>query len=211
MKIVGLVDNAREEGYASDIEPVIYACGFLRWLPDSDFLVQMQADPATFVHAIREAVHSIEPARAVYSVQTLSDALSDTLWHQRFRTKLLGGFSSIALILAAVGLYGVLAYMVAQRTREFGVRIALGATRAQIGTEIVRSAGPLIAAGLTSGIVVAAVVAKLMRSLLAVTSISDVAVYSSAAGVLLGAAALACVIPGRRATSISPTAALREQ
>lgn len=211
MRIVGLVDNAREEGYAKDVEPVIYTCGFLRWLPDSDFLVQTRANPATFAHTVREAVHTIEPARAVYSVQPLSDALSDTLSRERFRTKVLGGFSSIALILAAIGLYGVLAYMVAQRTREFGVRIALGATRAQIGAEIVRSAGPLVAAGLASGIVVAAVVAKLMGSLLVNTSPLDLAAYSSAAGVLSGAALLACVIPGLRATSISPTVALREQ
>ena len=211
MRIVGVVENVHEEGYAREVEPTVYACGYLRWLPDSDFLVRTRTEPGTMARAVRETIRTIEPGRAVYSVRPLADALSDTLSQQRFRTMLVGGFSFIALTLAAIGLYGVMAYMVARRTREFAVRIALGATRGQIAAEIARSAGTLMITGSAVGIVVAVIASRILSSWLAGIHISDMIAYLSAASVLLLAALLACVIPARRATSISPTDALREQ
>jgi len=211
MKIVGVVANAREEGYAAEMEPIVYSCGFLRWFPDAHFLIRTERTPVTLAHAVRESIHEIDPGRAVYSLLPLSDALSETLSQQRFRAMLVSAFSAIALTLAAIGLYGVMTYMVAQRTREFGVRIALGASPAQIAREIARSAGMLIVAGGAIGILLAVLVSKLLGSQFAGIHTSDPTAYLTAAGVLIGAAIVACLVPGRRATSLSPTEALREQ
>jgi putative ABC transport system permease protein len=211
MRIVGVVNNAHEEGYAADIEPTVYACGYLRWLPDSDFLILTRSQPATMARAVRETIHSIEPGRAVYSVRPLADALADTLSQQRFRTMLVAAFSSIALTLATIGLYGVMTYMVTRRTREFALRMALGATRGQVAAEIARSAGTLTIAGGAIGALLAVFFSKILSSWLTGIRVSDVVAYSSAAGVLLFAALVACFIPGRRATSVNLTEALRDQ
>ena len=210
MRIVGVVNDAHEEGYARDIEPTVYACGYLRWLPDSDFLIRTRSQPATMARAVRESIHTIEPGRAVYSARPLADALSETLSQPRFRTMLVTAFSSIALILAAIGLYGLMAYMVVRRAREFALRMALGATRGQVAAEILRSAGTLTVTGGAIGILLAVFFSKLLSSWLAGIRVSDVIAYSSAAGVLFLAALVACFIPGRRATSINLTEALRE-
>jgi putative ABC transport system permease protein len=210
MRIVGVVNNVHEEGYASDIEPTVYACGYLRWLPDSDFLIRTRG-PRGMARSAREAIHVADPGRAVYSVRPLEDALSDTLSQQRFRTMLVGAFSFVALTLAAIGLYGVMAYMVARRTREFALRMALGATRGQIASEIARSAGRVTMTGAAVGTLLAVLVSRILSSWLTGIGISDVFAYSCAAGVLLPAALFACLIPGRRATMINLTEALREQ
>jgi len=211
MEIVGVVRDVREEGYARESEPMTYACGFLRYWPDSDFLIQIRDHSATMTSAVREAIQAIEPARAVYSVRPLTDVLSGTLSQNRFRALLVSLFSVMALTLAAIGLYGVMAYMVTQRTREIGIRVALGARPSQIVGEVLRSGGVLAGAGAAAGIALAAVTSRLVATLLYGIRPTDVTTYLSATGVLVGVALLACLIPGRRATSIDPTEALREQ
>jgi putative ABC transport system permease protein len=207
--IVGVVGDAQEEGPTVDYRPMIYACGYLRYWPNSDFLIQSRS-PAALATIVRPALHRIEPSRPVYAVRTLADALDGSLATARFRTLLVTVFSALALLLAAIGLYGVMAYMVSQRTREIGVRIALGARRGQIVGEILRSGGGLAAAGATVGVVLAAASSRMLGSLLFGIQASDLATYATATGVLLGAALLACLIPTRRATAIDPTSALRE-
>jgi putative ABC transport system permease protein len=209
IKIVGVVGNAREEGYSHPIEPIVYSCGFLRWLPDSDFLIQTAGQPATLARAAREAVHAIDPGRAVYSVQPLADALSGTLSQNRFRTGLVGAFSVIALTLAAIGLYGVMTYMVSQRTREYGIRLAFGASPATIAVEIIRSASVLAVAGGAVGLMLAAMASRVLGALISGVGPTDPVTYLSAAGVLFGAALVACLSPGWRAMSVDPIEALR--
>jgi len=208
-KVVGVAD-AREDGPGSEPQPLIYACGFLRYWPDSDFLIQAR-NPVALANAAREAIRTVEPARPVYSVRPLPDALQGALSQARFRTLLLSLFSMMALTLAAIGLYGVMAYMVAQRTREFGIRVALGARPGQIVGEIVRSGGALAVAGAAAGIALAAAASRMVSTLLYGIGPSDMTTYLSATGGLFGVALLACLIPSKRATSIDPTAALREQ
>jgi putative ABC transport system permease protein len=210
IKIVGVAGNAREEGYVQPVEPIVYSCGFLRWLPDSDVLIQTAGQPATLARAAREAIHVIEPARAVYSVQPLADALSGTLSQHRFRTLLLGAFSVVALTLAAIGLYGVMTYMVSQRRREFGIRLAFGASPSTIAVEILRSAGLLAVAGGAVGLMLAAVASRVLTALIAGVRPTDPAAYLVAAGILFGVALIACLSPGWRGISVDPAEALRE-
>jgi len=209
-EIVGVVADAREDGHNKEPQPVIYACGYLRYWPDADYLIQ-SARPASMANAVRAAIRTIEPSRPIYSVRPLTDALQGALSQTRFRTRLVTLFSVLALTLAAIGLYGVMAYMVTQRTREIGIRIALGARPARIAGEILRSGGVLVATGAAAGVVLALVAARLMTTLLYGVPPTDPATYLAATSVLLGVAILACLIPGRRATSIDPTQALREQ
>jgi putative ABC transport system permease protein len=208
--IVGVVADAREDGHGKEPQPLIYSCGFLRFWPDSDFLIQTR-NPLALAGAAQETVRKIEPSRPVYSVRPLTDALQGALSQTRFRTLLVSLFSMMALTLAAIGLYGVMAYMVSQRTREIGIRVALGARPGQIVGEIMRSGGVLVLAGTAVGIALAAAASRMLSTLLYGVRPSDITSYLSATAVLLGVALLACLIPGRRATSIDPTQALREQ
>jgi putative ABC transport system permease protein len=155
-------------------------------------------------------MREIEPARPVYAVRPVTEALSGALAPARFRTALLSVFSVIALALAAIGLYGVMAYLVSERTREIGVRVALGARPGQIIAAIVRSGFLLAAAGAAAGAGLAAGTSRLFGTLLYGIASYDPAAYGSALAVLGAAALLACLIPGFRAASIDPTRALRE-
>lgn len=207
--VVGVVADARENGSGVPPQPMIYACGFLRYWPDSDYLIQTR-NPALLANAAREAIHAIEPARSVYAVRPLAHALENALSQVRFRSVAVSLFSLLALTLAAVGLYGVMAYMVSQRTREIGVRVALGARPAQIAGFMLRSAGVLAGAGAAMGIAVAAGAYRMLGTLLYGVSSFDAGAYVTAIGVLLAVALVATLIPSRRALSIDPTRALRE-
>jgi putative ABC transport system permease protein len=209
-RIVGVVADAREDGPAREPQALIYACGFLRYWADSDVLIQTR-NPMALSGAVRAAIHDIEPRRPVYSMRPLPDALRRALSQTRFQTLLLSLFSMMALALAAIGLYGVMAYMVSQRTREIGLRVALGARPGQVVGEILRSGGALAGAGAGAGIVLAAAASRLLSALLYGVRPSDMTAYLAATGVLFAAAFLACLIPGKRGASIDPTEALREQ
>ncbi|MCW5981819.1 MAG: ABC transporter permease [Bryobacteraceae bacterium] len=209
VRIVGVVADAREDGHGAAPQPLIYACGFLRYWPDSDFLIQTR-EPAAIATAVRQAVQAAEPGRAVYSVRPLADALHGALAQTRFRTLLVGLFSMLALALAAIGLYGVMAYMVSQRRREIGIRVALGARPSRIVAEVLRSAGTLTIVGAAAGLALAAAASRTVGALLYGIRPSDAATYASATGVLVGAALLACLVPSRRAATVDPVEALRE-
>jgi len=210
IRIVGVVENAREEGYARPVEPIVYLCGFLRWLPDSDFLIRVNGEPARLARAAREAIAAIEPGRAVYAVQPLPDILSATLSQYRLRTVLLGAFSIIALTLAAVGLWGVMAYMVSQRRREFAVRLALGAQPIAIALQIARSAGMVTMAGGGVGLLTTAAALRMSRALMAGVQISDPTAYLIGVAALLGTVVVASISPGWRAMSVDPVEILRD-
>jgi predicted permease len=208
-RIVGVVANVREDGASKEAAPTIYACGYLRFWPDSDVVVRTAGDPASVTNALRQAIRAIEPDRPVYAIQPLTDAMSDTLAQDRFRTALLSLFSTMALTLAAVGLYGVMAYMVAQRTKEIGVRVALGAQQGQILSMVLRSGGKLTMAGAIAGIVLAVLVTRFVGTLLYEIVPFDMPTYLAAAIVLSTVAFFACLIPARHAAAIDPVRVLR--
>lgn len=209
-RIVGVVGDVKEDGHGSAPPPVIYACGYLRFWPDADILVRT-SNVGALASGVRRELQALEPSRPVYGIRPLSEALYGALAQARFRTLLISLFSFLALALSAIGLYGVMAYMVSQRTREIGVRVALGARPSQIVTDVLRSGGVLAIAGTVAGVLLAVAASRLMRTQLYGVGPSDLATYLSAIVVLIVVALLACLIPGRRATSIDPIEALREQ
>jgi putative ABC transport system permease protein len=208
-RIVGVVANVREDGVNKEIAPVIYACGYLRFWPDSDFVVRTAGDPAGMTNSVRQEIRAIEPSRPVYAVQPLTDVMAGTLAQDRFRIVLLSLFSTMALMLAAVGLYGVMAYMVAERTKEIGVRLALGARPGQILSTILYSGGKLTMAGAIAGMLLAVLTMRLVSSLLYGVHAFDTLTYLATIMVLIAVAFLACLIPARHATAIDPVQALR--
>jgi len=167
-------------------------------------------DPATLFREMRAAVRQIDPSVKTLKMTSVEKDVADTIAQQRFTTLLLSGFAVLAVALAAIGLYGVLSYSVAERTREIGVRIALGATPSNLAAEIVRGGVVLSAIGLVLGLVAANWGARLLRSVLFSVGDHDAASYVAAGVLLLGVSIIACLVPMRRAMSVDPVIAMRD-
>ena len=174
-------------------------------------VVRTSTDPAGLTDAIRNEIRAVEPVTVIYNVGTMEARLHDSLARQRFSTVMLGAFAAFALLLAAVGVYGVMSYLVAQSTHDIGVRMALGAHTGNIVALVVKQGMALGGIGIAGGLIGAAVLTQLMSSLLFGVSTHD-AVTFSAAAVVLGAVALAAtVIPATRAMLVDPMVMLREE
>jgi putative ABC transport system permease protein len=173
-------------------------------------LLRAKGDPLQLVSAAREAVQSVDSNLPIFNIRTLETQLSNELVTQRLSVILVGLFSVLALLLAAVGLYGVLAYSIAQRTREIGIRIALGAESGTILTLVVRQGLTIVGIGLIAGIISSIILTHLIQSLLYGVSGTDPVALLTAVGVLALAAFLACLVPALRAIRVDPITALRE-
>jgi putative ABC transport system permease protein len=173
-------------------------------------LLRAKGDPQGLVSAVREAVQSADPNLPVFNIRTMENQLSNELVTQRLSVVLVSLFSILALLLAAVGLYGVLAYSIAQRTREIGIRIALGAESGSILNLVVRQGLIIVGIGLAAGIIGSLILTRLIQSLLYGISGTDPIAVLMAVSVLGLAAFLACVVPALRAIRIDPMIALRE-
>ena len=172
-------------------------------------LARTDGPPAALATAIRSRIAAIDRGVPLYAVGTVSDALDGYLLRRRFQTLLLGLFSAIALVLAAVGIYGLIQYSVAQRTREIGVRMALGGTSGQVVSMILRQGLAVALPGLAAGMVCALLLARALSALLFGVAATDLANVLVTAGILLATTLLACWLPARRASRIDPMTALR--
>jgi ABC-type antimicrobial peptide transport system permease subunit len=166
-------------------------------------------DPGALAQALTREARAIEPNVPVYDVKTMTERLSDSLARRRFAMTALGLFALVAMLLAAVGIYGVMSYSVAQRTREIGVRVALGASRWDVLGLVLRRGMLLAALGIGAGLAGALPLARVLGSLLFGVSASDPVTYAAISLLLALAALLACYIPARRATKVDPMVALR--
>ena len=176
------------------------------------FLVTRSSSDATPLSAaITREIHSVDPTAVVYGIRSMQDRLYDSLARQRFASTMLSAFASFALLLAAVGLYGVMSYLVSQSTRDIGVRIALGARPGDIIAMVVRQGMELLAVGILAGLAGAAAVTRVMASLLFGVSAIDAATFAAVPGILATVAFAATAIPALRATRVDPMVALREE
>ena len=174
-------------------------------------LVRTTGDPSAIVPAIARAVQDIDPAQPVYQVRRLHDWLNESAAQPRFTTTLTGGFAVVALLLAAVGVYGVLSYSVAQRTQEIGVRMAIGAERAQIVRLVLRGGMTPALSGIVVGLLSAFALSRVLETLLFEVGARDPITYSTVGVMLALVAMVACYIPAARATRIDPVIALRAE
>jgi putative ABC transport system permease protein len=174
------------------------------------FLVTRTAnDPTSAAGAVRGVVRSLDSELPVFRVMTMEQLVADSMAERRFAVFLLGIFAAIAMILAAVGLYGVMAYSVTQRTHELGIRLALGARQGDVLKLVVGQGMALAGVGLVVGIGAAFALTRLMSTLLFGVSATDPLIFTAISAVLAGVALLACLIPARRATKVDPIVALR--
>jgi putative ABC transport system permease protein len=210
IEIIGITGDVHERGPAQPAEPLIYWCGYSPYWPDPRFIVG--ADPArpVSIGTIRAAMLEIEPKRAVYGTQPLTDTLAVAMSQQRLAAMLLAVFASSTLGLAAMGLYGVLSQLVTARRREIGVRIALGARAAQILASVVGQAALVTGLGIAAGVAASLVLARFMTSLVFGVTTHDPITFMFVPVALAAVAGVAAFVPARRAASVDPMRALRE-
>jgi putative ABC transport system permease protein len=210
MQITGVVSDIRKHGYAHDPQPTFYWCG----LPSTPFaavLLRTAADPLSLAEAVRRRMREIDPNRAVYDVQRLSDSVSSTLTERRFQIALLGSFAATALLLAAIGLYGVTSFLVSERTREIGLRAALGATPSRIFGQILREGAVMTAAGVAFGLAASVALTRYIGSFLFSVAPTDPITFLAVPMLLACVCAIALWLPAHRATNIDPMEALRQE
>jgi predicted permease len=206
--VIGVVSNARDLGVETDAEPELYLPGFGT---HAVILLRTNIDPAGVAAEVRDAVRELDPNQPIYHVQTVDEVLSDSLARQKMTAVLLGIFALLALTLASIGIYGVIAYSVTQRTREIGVRMAIGANRANILFLILREAAALTGIGILAGLVGAFVCVHFVSALLFQTSSVDPLSIGVSVFALLIVAMLAAALPAGRAATINPMEALRSE
>ena len=210
-EVVGIVGDVRQDGPSEPEYRGVYLPYAQRPTSTLFFLVKSDVDATSLAQPVRQAVSTIDSKLPLFAVRTLDEVLSRSLAPRTFATSLFGAFGSVALLLAALGLYSVVAYVVAQQTREIGIRMALGATWSTIVGLVLRRGGVLVAAGVVVGGVVAAAAGRLIESMLFDVSPFDPVAFAAAAAALTVAALAACVVPARRAARIDPMEALRHE
>ena len=209
--IVGVVGDERFHGVAEAAPPAVYAPLAQAPTTAGSLLVRARGEPLALAGAVRSAIRETDPALAVFGVEALDETLSRSVGPRRFTVLLLGLFAALALSLAVVGVHGVLSYSVAQRTREIGIRMALGASRGRVTGMVLGQGTGLISLGVLLGLAGAWVLSRLLRGLLFGVSATDPAIFAGVAGLLLLVSLLACYLPARRATRVDPAVALRAE
>jgi ABC-type antimicrobial peptide transport system permease subunit len=205
------VGDSRRDDLQTAPLPAIYLPHQMFTLPYMAVVVRSDASEATIAAAVRSAVRTLDPELPIQEVQTLDRVLERVTGQPRFRALLTGAFAGAALLLAAVGLYGLISYTVAQRRPELAVRLALGATPGQVGRLVLGQGLMLAGAGVLLGIAGAFAATRLLEGLLFSISATDPGVYSALAAVILVVAALASLVPARRAMRVDPMTALRAE
>jgi putative ABC transport system permease protein len=207
--ILGVVSNARTFGIDSDPRPEIFIPHAQFRLPQMTLVARTAGDPSQHVNAIRAQIRAVNRNIPITGVQTMEQLLSRSVAARRFTMALLSVFAGLALILAAVGIFGVMSYAVTERTREIGIRMALGARAGDVVKVIVRQGMRLALIGIVLGLAASFALAPLMQSLLFGVSPTDPVTFIVLAFLLAAVALAACHLPARRAAKVDPMVTLR--
>ena len=208
-EIVGIVGDVKHNSVIDEPGYDLYYACFQSYSKQTHFVVRTQGDPMTQATAIKRAIWQVAPDTGIFNVMPVTRLTANTIWQSRVWTLLFGIFSTLALVLATAGVYGVMAFFVAQRTREIGIRIALGAQWSDVQRLVLKSGMSLVAIGLAIGVAGALALTRLMRSLLFEVAPTDFPTFAAVALCVIAAALLSCYIPARRATKVDPLVALR--
>jgi putative ABC transport system permease protein len=209
MTVVGIVGNVKSDGFDQPDQPHLYHPIFQ--FPSYAMAIYLKTDvaPSSVTQALREQVRAVDRDLPVFGETTMTQVAAESVSRRKFAMQLVGLFGVLALLLAGVGIYGVIAYSVTQRTREIGIRVALGASRTAILRWVLRQGMILTVAGIAVGLIGAVALTRLLRSLLFGVGPMDVVTYGVLAVVLGVVALIACYVPARRATKVDPLIALR--
>jgi predicted permease len=212
LTIIGIVGDVRDNGLDRDPRPTVYTDYFQRPAATAEFsiVVRSGGDVAVLTNAIRREARALNPEMPT-KFETIEEIVSASFDNRRFSMVMLGIFAGSALILAMVGLYGVLAYITSQRTHEIGIRMALGARRFDMLGMIFRQSFTLVLAGVAVGILASIGLTRLLATMLYGVRNTDVVTYAGVVSLLVAAAALASYIPARRAMKVDPMVALRHE
>jgi putative ABC transport system permease protein len=213
MEVVGVVSDVKQ-ALATEASAELYIpyrqSDKIRPVLSMSLIVRTESDPLSLANSVRRVVHDVDSNQPVSKIRTMDENIADSISQPRFRTTLLSVFAAIALVLAAIGIFSVMAYSVAQRTREIGVRVAIGATRSQIFRLIVGYAMRLTVIGAVLGMSVALLLTRYVSTLLFHVESYDPVTLAGIAVVIMLVAVSACYVPARRATRVDPVTALRQ-
>jgi predicted permease len=213
--IIGVVGDVRQAGL--DREPLAEIhlpynhFRFGQWIDDVTLVVKTHVAPTSVTAALRDTVRSVDADQPLYQVLTMEEVIGGSVAARRLNLMLLGTFALIALVLATAGLYGVISYLVAQRTREIGIRVALGARTRDVVWLVMRQGGRLTAVGIAVGIAGALGLSRIMESLLYGVSPRDPLTLGALAALLGGVALMATWLPARRAARVDPVIAIKSE
>ncbi len=209
--VVGVVSDVRQSGLAGDVMPEVYS-------PELDdaggalsFVIRVAGNPTHFTSAVRAAVAEVEPNQPIHNLMTMEQRLANTTTSRRLNTALLGSFAAIALLLAVVGIYGMMAHAVTERRREIGVRMALGAQRGDVLRLVLTRALRIVIAGLILGLAGAAGVTRVLQTFLFGVTPTDPITFVIVTLLLMGVGLMAAWLPARRAAKVDPMVALRTE
>lgn len=209
--IVGVVSDVRRRSLDQPPRPAVYLPYTSFMLPYMGAMIRTERGAAAVTPTIKSIVAQLDPDLPIGDVTTIEEIIADSTGEPRFRSYLIAGFALLALLLAAVGVYGLISFTVTQRVPEIGVRLALGASPRQVFAQVIGHGLKLAAFGIALGLVAAAAATTIVKSLLFNTSTTEPAVYISLSVLLLAMAALACYVPARRAMRVDPVTALRSE
>jgi putative ABC transport system permease protein len=210
-EVVGIVADVKHYGLDSEPRAELFMPAWQQPLNGMSLVVRTASDPKPFVDSVRRVVLAIDAEQPIYDTSTMADVVSRSVFLPRISTVLLAAFAALALLLAVLGIYGVVSYTVGQRTRELGVRMALGADAAATMRLVVGRSMLLIAGGTVCGLIASVAVARAIAGLLFAVGPLDPLVYVSVSALLAAAGLVATVIPARRATKVDPIVALRAE
>jgi putative ABC transport system permease protein len=209
--VVGVVSDVRQSGLAGDVTPEVYSPELEDAGGALSFVIRVTGEPAGLISAVRRVVAEVEPNQSLHNVMTMEQRLANTTTSPRLNTALLGSFAAVALLLAAVGIYGVMSYSVTQRRREIGVRMALGAQKSDVLGLILHGGLRLTLFGVAIGLAGAFALTRYLSSQLYSVKATDPLTFLGVAVALTGVALLACWLPARRAARVKPMEALRNE
>lgn len=207
--IVGVSANARQTSLAIPPQPSIFLAQAQSPMYYGALVVRTRTSPAALAHAVAETVHAVDPDQAISNVESMEQVVEQSVARPRLEAFLLGVFAVLALLLAAIGLYGLLAYSVARRTREIGIRMALGANTSRLVGGVVREGLGLVLAGMLAGLVAALALTRLLASLLYDVKPTDPLTFLGVCGLLLVVGLCAAWVPARRVVAVDPARSLR--
>jgi predicted permease len=209
--IVGVVGDMKSDGFDAPIAPHIYIPAFQGPPYASVLFLRTRANTGTLGDQIRAAVQSVDSNLPLFGVRTMDEVITRSMAERRFALEILAIFAGVALLLAAIGIYGVMSYTFSRRIHEIGIRVALGAQRMDILRMALGEGMRMVVLGLVAGLIGAAALTRFLRSLLFNVTATDPIVFAAIAALLAAVALLACYIPARRATRVDPLVALREE